>query len=118
MPDGSFKVTVRRQRPTPLMDAVQNQDVDAVASCIKRGDDGEARDSYGQTALHWAAKYESVEIVQLLLDAGADVNAQDEDGETPLQAAKLKGHHAIAELLASHATERDRTVKRWWQFWK
>jgi len=100
MPDGSFKVTVRRQRPTPLMDAVQNQDVDAVTSCIEGGGDVEARDSYGQTALHWAAKYESVKIVQLLLDAGANVDVQDDDGETPLQAAKLKGRHAIAELLA------------------
>jgi uncharacterized protein len=72
------------------MDAVQKQDIDAVTSRIKAGDDVAERDSFGQTALHWAAKYESVEIVRLLLDAGANVRAKDEDGETPLQTAKMK----------------------------
>lgn len=110
----SVTMTVRRQRPTALMDAVQKQDVDAVTSRIKAGDDVGERDSYGQTALHWAAKYESIEIVRLLLDAGANVRAKDEDGETPLQTAKMKKRHAIAELLAQAAVEQ----KRWWQFWK
>ena len=114
----SVKVTVKRQRPTPLMDAVQNQDVEAVKSCIKAGDDVMARDSYGQMALHWAAKYESTEIVHLLLQAGAEVNAKDEDGETPLQAAKTKGRNAIAEILAGHASAGNLAGKTWWQFWK
>ena len=113
-----LKVTVKRQRPTPLMDAVQKQDVEAVKSCIKASDDMKARDSYGQTALHWAAKYESTEIVHLLLQAGANANAKDDDGETPLQTAEMKGRHANAELLAQNATERNRAEKKWWQFWK
>ncbi len=112
------KITVRQQRPTPLMKAVQKQDVDAVRARIKAGDVVVDRDSYGQTALHWAAKYESVEIVHLLLDAGADLRAKDDDGETALQAAKTKGHHAIAEVIAQTAAERKSAEKRWWQFWK
>jgi len=93
-------VKVRKQQITPLIEAVQKQDVDAVRSRIEAGDNVEATDSYGQTALHWATKNKSAEIVQLLLDAGADFNAKDEDGDTPLQNAEKNACPAIAEALA------------------
>ena len=112
-----FRITVRQQRPTPLMDAVQKQDVDAVRSRIEAGDAIDDTDSFGQTALHWAAKGESAEIVRRLLDAGADTKAKDEDGDTPLDTAKRKGRHALAEVLAQAAAERG-GGKQWWQFWK
>lgn len=114
----TINVTVRKQRITPLIKAVQNQDVNAVRSRIEAADNVNATDSYGQTALHWASKEESVEIVNLLIQAGANLNAKDEDGETPLQAAKLKGRHAIVDVLTQAATERNRAKKQWWQFWK
>lgn len=98
---GDIGYTVHRQRPTPLMVAVQKQDVGAVKTRIEAGDDIEERDSYDQTALHWAAKSESAEIVQLLLDAGADANARDEDGDKPIQNAELNGHTATVGLLKS-----------------
>jgi ankyrin repeat protein len=95
-----YHVKIKRQRITPLIEAVQKQDVKAVRSRIKAGDNIEATDSYSQTALHWATKGESAEIVQLLLDAGADFNAKDEDGDTPLRNAEKNACSAIAEALA------------------
>ena len=38
----------------------------------------------GETPLHRAAAYGSVEIIRLLLDAGADRSAKDAHGESPL----------------------------------
>ncbi len=38
----------------------------------------------GETALHRAAAFGSVETIQLLLDAGATVDAKDMNGDTPL----------------------------------
>ena len=108
-----YNVTIRKQRITPLIEAVQKQNVDAVRSRIEAGDSIKATDSYGQTALHWATKDKSVEIVQLLLDAGANPRARDEDGDTPLQNAAKNANPAIAEALA-----RSKSKKKWWQFWE
>jgi ankyrin repeat protein len=102
---------IRRQRITPLIKAVQNQDVDAVRSRIEAGDNIEETDSFGQTALHWATKKKSAEIVQLLLDAGADLNAQDEDGDTPLQNAEKNAYPAILEAIARSRRGSNRTEK-------
>lgn len=110
----AYHVSVRSQRPTPLMEAVQEQNVELVRRRIEAGHALDARDSFGQTALHWAAKYESAEIVRLLVEAGANPRAKDEDGETPLQTARNKGRDAIAEILARDAAAR----RRWWQFWR
>lgn len=96
---GNPGYTVKRQRPTPLMTAVQNQDVAAVKERISAGDKIDERDVFKQTALHWAAKYESIEIAQLLLDAGAKKNAKDEDGDIPVDNAKLRNNAPMIELL-------------------
>lgn len=108
-------IEVKRQRPTPLMTAVQEQNVDDVRARIEAGDNIEERDAFGQTALHWATKYESVEIVQLLLDAGASFKAKDEDGDTPLTNAQKNTNPAVAEALARAKKEKGGA---WWQFWK
>ena len=41
----------------------------------------------GSTALLWAAHWNDLEMVDLLLRAGADVNAADDHGVTPLARA-------------------------------
>ncbi|MBC8870054.1 MAG: ankyrin repeat domain-containing protein [Planctomycetes bacterium] len=111
-------INCRQQRITPLIDAVQKQNVDAVKSRIEAGDDIEGTDSFGETALHWAAKDKSAEIVRLLVKAGANVNAQDEDGDTPLQNAEKNACFAIAEILGRSCTEKSSAEKKWWQLWK
>ncbi|TDU40465.1 hypothetical protein BXY82_2514 [Gelidibacter sediminis] len=47
-----------------------------------------------------------IAIVDVLIKAGADVNIPDNDGVTPLQHAKKRGMHTIAQLLiAANAHE-------------
>ena len=43
-----------------------------------------ARDQYGKTALHWAAEYNCVSVLQYLVSQGTDVNAKSNQGWTPL----------------------------------
>jgi ankyrin repeat protein len=47
-------------------------------------------DGNGCTALHWAARANSTEKMQLLLDGGIDINAQDNEGNTALHIAIMK----------------------------
>jgi ankyrin repeat protein len=54
---------------------------------IDAGADVNASDETGSTPLHFAAKGESEEVVELLVDAGANVNAANSKGETPLNNA-------------------------------
>ena len=90
---------------TPLIEAVLKQNAEKVQSRIDSGDSIIETDATGQTALHWAAKYKSVTIVELLLEAGANVNAKDKNGTTPLQNAQKNAKPEIIETLGGVPTE-------------
>ena len=51
---------------------------------IDRGADVNAKDTVGQTPLHWAVRSGSIENVQLLIQNNADVTAKDNREKTPL----------------------------------
>ncbi|XP_054723936.1 serine/threonine-protein phosphatase 6 regulatory ankyrin repeat subunit A-like, partial [Uloborus diversus] len=59
----------------------------------------DARDKYGMTALHHAAKYGFTEIVELLLAAGTDPLLQTKEGKTALHVAIDCYREDIAEIL-------------------
>ena len=92
-------VEIRKQRVTPLIEAIAEQNVYKVKAQITAGVNLEETDSFGQTALHWAAKKESVEIARLLLNAGADPHARDEDGDTPINNARRNSVAGMAALF-------------------
>ena len=66
--------------------------------------DKEAKDIYGRTALHNAARDGKVEVVKQLLDFGANKNAMGKRGETPLTLAKDKRNDEVVELLQNSGT--------------
>jgi len=67
---------------TPLHRATKSPSV--LQALLKRGAEVSARDSTGDTPLHWAVRDCNAESVRLLVDAGADVNARDKKGRTPM----------------------------------
>lgn len=72
---------------------------------LDAGADVNAADSEGSTALHFAAKGESAEVVRQLVDAGADVNAINKRGESPFYNAIRNTTSAaleIARVLREH----------------
>ena len=75
---------------TPLIEAVQRENINIVEILLSADVDVNARDAKGNTALIEAARIASVEsskmpkIVKSLLKAGADVNAKNLDGYRPL----------------------------------
>ena len=91
--------------PAPVADAVMKRDTEAVRTLLKNGEDVNAAQGDGMTALHWAARHGDAELTQMLLYAGANVKATTRlGGYTPLLMAADQGHaNVIAALLSGGA---------------
>ncbi|MGO9787151.1 MAG: ankyrin repeat domain-containing protein [Stellaceae bacterium] len=59
----------------------------------------DARDKFGNTALHYAAEHGSLDVLHELLDAKAPIDAQNREGITPLMKAANSGQAAAVKLL-------------------
>lgn len=87
-----------------LVNAVAEQDKQAVRALLKEGIDVNASRADGVTALLWAAHWDDLETVDALLRASANVNAADDHGVTPLARASENASAAMVEkLLAAGA---------------
>ena len=82
-----------------LMDAVKQQDVQAVRALLERRVDVNTAEADGSTALHWASYRDQLETADLLIRAGADVNAATDLGVTPLWLASQNGSVGIVRRL-------------------
>ncbi len=74
---------------TQLMRAGMQADIKSMEEAIARGDEIEAVDSSGWTALMYAAASSHSAPVQLLLKAGANPNHKSFAGDTPLMASAI-----------------------------
>lgn len=63
-----------------------------IAAALKDGANPDARDKRQETPLMYAAAYNTLEAVKVLLDAGADVNAVNDKGDTLLLVALRNNH--------------------------
>ena len=82
-----------------LLEAVQQQDREAIQTLLKQHVDVNAARGDGATALAWAVHLDNLEIVDLLIRAGADVNAANDLAVTPLMLAATNGSAAVVERL-------------------
>jgi ankyrin repeat protein len=86
--------------------------LDAVKVTVELGNDVQASNTAGETALHAAAYWGADSIVRYLLDKGATVNAKDKKAWTPLviaegiyQGGGVKYFPTTAELLRTRGAE-------------
>lgn len=86
---------------TPLCMAISKGDVEIVKKFIEYGADVHQM-SNGMTPLMYAARYNNVEILKLLVANGAKLNVKDEKGNTALDyAERSNATEAIAFLKGS-----------------
>ena len=89
---------------TALVDAVKNQDTEAVRTLLKQHVDVNAPETDGTTALHWAAHWGDLETVDALLKEGANVTALNRYGATPLsEAVRIGSEELVNKLLQAGA---------------
>jgi len=90
--------TVSAEDPA-LIDAVRQQDSEAVVRLLDEGVDPDQRQSDGSAALHWAIYREDDSSIKALLAAGADVNAVNRLGASALYLAAKSGNAEQISLL-------------------
>ncbi|MEE2776652.1 MAG: ankyrin repeat domain-containing protein [Acidobacteriota bacterium] len=77
---------------------------EAVRLAAELGNDVNAANVRGDTALHGAARIRADAVVQFLIDQGAEVNPQNKRGQTPLFIAERYFHPGSAPLVERTST--------------
>ena len=91
-------MTDDRER-TPLHEASEAGDMEAVSLLLRLCADINAVDKDGRTALHYAVQRHFPEVIMKLISAGAKVDVEDNRRTTPLNEAKRQGYQDIVKIL-------------------
>lgn len=97
--------TAQEQMNAALLAVVKRGDLASVQEKLSHGADPEAVDEQGCSALHWAARQNYVDIMQVLSDAGVDIDRTSRHGATPLISAAMKGHTEAVKWLLSRGAD-------------
>jgi len=85
---------------SPVADAAMRGEVDHVRELLRSGEDVNAAQGDGMTALHWAAESGNAELASMVIYAGANVSAVTRLGDyTPLHIASRSGRHTVVSVL-------------------
>jgi len=95
----SFLLAQEHEKDNELIEAVYNNDVDAVKRLLTEGANVNAKTQEDVTPLMYAAQNGNKEILEMLLASGASVNEKPTDGFSALSSACLFNHLDVAITL-------------------
>ena len=82
-----------------LIDGVKNNNKEAVLQLLKAGENVNAVNEQGNSALHYAVALNNAEMADILLRYGADMNISNAQGWTPLKIVEKKKVEEVAAVL-------------------
>ncbi|KAG2791063.1 hypothetical protein PC129_g765 [Phytophthora cactorum] len=86
---------------------------DIIVALIAQGVDVNGQNAFGETALHFCARYGLHDCAKLLLDHGADAFTRDRKGHSAVEYALDKHYESLHQLLLHYNTiERVRTREK------
>ena len=91
-------VTTSVVKVNPFCTSIAKGDIDTVKKLIELGTDVNKK-SNGMTPLQYAAKFNRVEIMKLLIKHGAKVDTKSDKGMTAIKYAKLSNAKEAVALL-------------------
>lgn len=94
---------MRRSLPEEIRNACTSNDAAAIRRMIADGIDVNAQGLMAETALHWAVKFSSIDVIKELLAAGADLSIPDNDGKTPLNLAEESQYRGMVDIVKEAA---------------
>lgn len=83
-----------------LINAVKNNDLNAVQNLLNNGENVNAVNDQGNSALHYAVAMDNADITKLLLRSGANINIENSKGWSPIKIAEKKNVQNVTAVLA------------------
>ena len=90
-----------------FVNAVRDGDVAQIESYLASGENINAKNALGNTALHYAVASDNTEMVKFLLENGADANIANSKGWTPAAIAEKKNLKDIVNIFQSDKDNKD-----------
>jgi len=96
------KINLTTKNVSPLSLAIVQNDYQTVKRFLELGSDVEVKDkTMGMTPIMYAARYNNVQLLKLLVTNGAKLNEKSKLGLTAIQYAKLSNAHDAAVYLGT-----------------
>ena len=93
-----------------LADAAMKKNGTALRSLLQQKANVNAPQADGTTALHWAARWDDLEMAGALIRAGANPQAANRDGATPMFLATVNGSAPMIETLLNAGADANTPV--------
>ena len=101
----------KQRQITPLHLAAMNNQPDIVQSLLENKVDITTKDHHGNTALHLAVSFGSVEAIRVLIVFGASAEIENDAGQTPEAAGMVSEQPEAIAFLQKSVQQRTRTEK-------